>query len=108
VKDSSNNTATRQRGSANQQRRGTLQAGQVNPVRPNPLSLADAAPENDNYLKPPAAADYVGASVSTLAKLRVVGGGPRYVRIGRAIRYRKRDLDMWMDLTAAHSTSEYR
>lgn len=32
-----------------------------------------------------------------LARRRVEGGGPRYVRVSaRAIRYRRRDLDQWI------------
>ncbi len=46
----------------------------------------------------PEAAEYVGLSPSTLEKLRLTGGGPRFVRLGgRAIGYDVRDLDMWLD-----------
>ena len=44
------------------------------------------------------AACYVGLSGSTLEKLRLAGGGPRYVRLGpRAIGYDLSDLDAWLD-----------
>lgn len=68
---------------------------------------AEASRRNDNYLRPSEAADYLGSALSTLAKLRVTGGGPVFLRLGKAIRYRKRDLDAWMASTAARSTSEY-
>ena len=61
----------------------------------------------DRYFKPTEAADYLGSAVSALAKLRSIGGGPVFLRLGKAIRYRKRDLDGWMARTAASSTSEY-
>ena len=59
-----------------------------------------------NWLSPIDAAHYVNSSVSTLAKLRLRGGGPTFCRIGRAIRYRRADLDNWLSATARRSTSE--
>jgi excisionase family DNA binding protein len=59
------------------------------------------------YLTPLEAAAYLHSSISTLAKLRVYGGGPVFHRIGRAIRYRKADLDQFMELTRASSTSVF-
>ena len=61
---------------------------------------------NDQYLKPLEAADYLKTSTSTLAKRRLYGNGPRFCRIGTAIRYRKSDLDQFMALSAVASTSE--
>jgi excisionase family DNA binding protein len=60
------------------------------------------------YLTPPEAANYLRSSVSTLAKLRVYGGGPEFTRIGRAIRYRRTDLDTYMADQLVRSTSEKR
>lgn len=56
---------------------------------------------------PQEAAAFLKSSTSTLAKLRVCGGGPRYFRIGRAVRYRIADLEAWMQSSAATSTSSY-
>lgn len=42
------------------------------------------------------AADYVGLSKSTLDKLRCYGTGPVYFKLGRAVVYRKSDLDDWV------------
>ncbi len=42
------------------------------------------------------AAEYVGLSKSTLDKLRCFGGGPRYLKLGRAVVYAKSDLDAWL------------
>ena len=61
---------------------------------------------SETYLKPPEAAQYLHSSASTLAKLRVYGGGPIFCRIGRAIRYRRSDLDEFMAAGRARSTSE--
>jgi hypothetical protein len=58
------------------------------------------------YLKPREAAFYISSSTSTLAKRRLYGGGPKFSRIGRAIRYAKSDLDAFMAATTVNSTSE--
>ena len=52
---------------------------------------------SEKYLKPSDAAELLRSSKSTLAKRRIYGGGPPFVRIGRAIRYRQSDLHRWMD-----------
>jgi hypothetical protein len=61
---------------------------------------------SDTYLNPKEAAVYLRSSASTLAKLRVYGGGPVFCRIARAIRYRKSDLDDFMARSCARSTSD--
>ena len=42
------------------------------------------------------AASYLGLAVSTLNKWRSYGGGPRFMRLGRAIRYRQSELDTYL------------
>jgi excisionase family DNA binding protein len=58
------------------------------------------------WMAPPSAAKYLNTSTSTLAKLRLRGGGPTFCRIGRAIRYRRTDLDGWLLATRRRSTSD--
>lgn len=58
------------------------------------------------YFKPRQAAEYLNSSASTLAKRRLYGGGPKFSRIGRAIRYAKSDLDAFMAANTVASTSE--
>lgn len=41
-----------------------------------------------------------------LAKLRLTGDGPRFTKIGRAVRYDPRDVQVWLDARKANSTSE--
>lgn len=53
-----------------------------------------------------AAAPLVGLSPKTLEKKRVVGGGPRYAKIGRAVRYRRSDLEAYVAARVIGSTSE--
>ncbi len=52
------------------------------------------------------AAKLMGLSVRTLQAWRVRGGGPRFMRFGRAVRYRRRDLIEYMDQRAVNSTTE--
>lgn len=53
------------------------------------------------------AARHCGVSKSTLEKLRLTGGGPRYLKPSRSVRYRVADLDAWLESRAYRSTSEY-
>jgi excisionase family DNA binding protein len=52
------------------------------------------------------AAEWVGLAASTLENLRVLGGGPTYLKLGRAVRYRAEDLDGWLSVRERRSTSE--
>jgi hypothetical protein len=52
------------------------------------------------------AAAYTGFSKSTLEKLRVYGGGPLYIRIGRIVVYDPNDLDDWLCSHKRSSTTE--
>ena len=49
-------------------------------------------------VRTPGAAAYLGLAQSTLEKMRITGGGPRFIRLGgRAVGYDIRDLDAWLD-----------
>lgn len=49
-------------------------------------------------LRPDAAAEVLNLSVSTLAKMRMRGDGPPFVKLGsRAVGYRSSDLLTWLD-----------
>ena len=43
------------------------------------------------------AANYLGVTASFLRAKRLGTGGPAFVRFGRSIRYRIRDLDKWLE-----------
>lgn len=51
------------------------------------------------------AAKYIGLSVSTINKLRLTGGGPTYIKLGRTVVYDIADLDAWLDAHRRKSTS---
>lgn len=48
-------------------------------------------------LTAPQAATYLGVAVATLARHRSEGRGPRYLRLGNRIFYRRRDLDAYLE-----------
>lgn len=48
----------------------------------------------------------LGLAVSTLNKWRCHGGGPHYIKMGRAVRYRQSDLDGFVAKRIAASTAE--
>jgi excisionase family DNA binding protein len=60
-----------------------------------------------DLLTPPEAATYLRVSKSYLDKLRVYGGGPRFMRFGRKIRYRQSELNLWAEQRCFSSTSDY-
>jgi hypothetical protein len=53
------------------------------------------------------AAAYCGSSVSTFAKLRLTGGGPVYIKIGKRVVYDPADLDRWLDAHRRSSVSQH-
>lgn len=58
-------------------------------------------------LRAPAAAEYVGLSASTLAKMRLRGDGPVYAKAGpRVVVYNVADLDHWLASRRRRSTSD--
>jgi excisionase family DNA binding protein len=43
------------------------------------------------------AADYLRYPVETLRRWRALGEGPRFVKAGRHVRYRRAALDRWLE-----------
>jgi predicted DNA-binding transcriptional regulator AlpA len=52
------------------------------------------------------AAALTGMSVSKLNLLRLTGGGPRFMRFGRSVRYKLSEVVSWMNRPDFASTSE--
>ncbi len=51
-------------------------------------------------------AELLALSVRTLQSWRLRGGGPIFHRLGRAVRYRRQDLEAWLATNAMRNTSE--
>jgi predicted DNA-binding transcriptional regulator AlpA len=60
----------------------------------------------DSLIDPKQAAPILGLSVRTLERHRLAGTGPRYVRLGRLVRYRQQDLVDFVDRNLRRSTAE--
>ncbi|MXO93263.1 helix-turn-helix domain-containing protein [Erythrobacter arachoides] len=58
-----------------------------------------------NLLDTGRAAEWLGVSSSMLEKLRVYGGGPPYLKLGRNVRYRVGDLSRWIEDRVTLNTS---
>ena len=67
--------------------------------------MAEISPP-ETLLDTVAAAQQLGVSLSFLAKARMQGTGPRYRKLGRAVRYAQGDLDHWLLACSRTSTAE--
>jgi predicted DNA-binding transcriptional regulator AlpA len=72
----------------------------ANKVRP--------ATDRERLLNPAEAGDYLGFTEGWLAKLRMKGDGPKFIKLGRKVRYARSDLDAWVAANRTASTSEQR
>jgi predicted DNA-binding transcriptional regulator AlpA len=77
---------------------GPQQSNDSKPVTCNPF--------DSELLKPNGAADLTIMSESWLAKKRMEGNGPPFLKLGRAVRYRKRDVLAWLETREKKSTSQ--
>lgn len=60
----------------------------------------------DQKFSRPEAARYLGISARTLEGWAVRGGGPRMLKLGSRVLYRRRDLDEWLAGRERASTSD--
>lgn len=65
-------------------------------------------PQSGKWLTAREAADYCNLGFSTLAKLRLTGGGPAFSKVGTKVLYNRKDLDAWLDSKRVRSTSQGR
>jgi hypothetical protein len=68
--------------------------------------MSAIADDLDSGVTETVAADLLGVSPRTLQAWRVRGGGPRFCKIGRSVRYRRRDLVAFQEARLFSSTSE--
>lgn len=67
--------------------------------------MHDISPNQRRMLRTDDAATYTGVSASTLNKLRLTGGGPEYIKLGKSVVYDPADLDAWLSSKRRRSTS---
>jgi hypothetical protein len=70
------------------------------------MQATSIAADLDAALNENQAAQFLGVSVRTLQAWRVRGGGPRYCKIGRAVRYQRRALVSFQEEHTVSSTTE--
>jgi helix-turn-helix protein len=63
-------------------------------------------PQNDALVDERRAADILNAAPATLSRWRYAGKGPRFVKIGRLVRYSMRELERYISQQERSSTSE--
>ena len=51
----------------------------------------------DTLLSPTALASYLGVPLSTIYRWNYIGSGPPVHHIGRHVRYRPAEVEMWLD-----------
>jgi predicted DNA-binding transcriptional regulator AlpA len=89
---------------------GTRKSEEAERAKPPLDSTRSRAPKIDSdfeqLLTPKETAQFLRVSESWLAKARMHGDGPPFVKFGRAVRYRETDLVRWLKSRARLSTSE--
>ena len=72
------------------------------------MDAQNSPPEigNNETLTPTDAASRIGLAPSTLAKMRCWGGGPAFLKLGRAVRYLRSDCITWRDARRVGNTTE--
>jgi hypothetical protein len=68
------------------------------------MQAANSTTDHDALMTEVQAADVLRLSIRTLQAWRTQRSGPSFVRAGRAIRYRRRDLNAWMDANTVSSS----
>lgn len=60
----------------------------------------------DKIRTPGELAEYLDSTVGTLAHWRYVGKGPKFIKLGRNVRYRDSDIQEWLDQQTRTQTGE--
>lgn len=78
----------------------------MDPLTQSPTEPSRGAGDPEQKFSRPEAARYLGISVRTLEGWAVRGGGPRMLKLGSRVVYRRRDLDAWLATRERASTSD--
>jgi predicted DNA-binding transcriptional regulator AlpA len=65
-------------------------------------------PPEFDFVSAKQAARILGVHPNTLCKWRISGGGPRFTKLGRRIRYRMSDISAWTNERTYSNTAQYR
>lgn len=72
----------------------------------NSLNSTFKSESPPRYFNTKQAAAYLGLSHQYLEIARHKGGGPQYIKLAKAVRYRPADLDDWMERHAQKHTAD--
>lgn len=72
------------------------------------MPIPNTIEDLDVLLREQDAADVLCLSVRTLQSWRIRLAGPPFVQVGRAVRYRRRDLIAWIDANTYGGSTERR
>lgn len=80
-------------------------------MRCKPLDMGNMHHDSETpaatvYLTCEEAGKHLKLSPRTLEKMRTIGGGPLFRKLGRRVMYSITDLDEWADSRACESTSD--
>lgn len=71
------------------------------------VDMSEQLKNHNKFLNTKEAADFLDLKQNTLEVWRTLGKGPKFLKIGRAVRYRVQDLEEYIDKNIWSSTSEY-
>lgn len=66
--------------------------------------MAEKVTARSRMMNSPELAEEIGVPVQRLAVWRMEGTGPRYVKLGRSIRYRSSDVQAWLEANTVETT----
>jgi hypothetical protein len=73
----------------------------------NPATIRQQShPKPSEMMNEHEVADFLKMSVGSVRRWRLFRTGPRFVKIGSAVRYRRRDLESWLDSSAANASEQ--
>ena len=74
----------------------------------NSTSHPDSRPgaSGSEMFTTPEAAAYIKMAVQTMERFRLTGEGPIFAKLGGSVRYRRCDLDAWIESRLVRSTSQ--
>lgn len=71
-----------------------------------PISPPTTTSLLDSLITPSTLAERLGTTERSLSEWRITGRGPRFIRVGRSVRYRPEAVDTWLLAQEFASTSE--
>jgi len=65
----------------------------------------DTKQSPDDMLDETQLCDWLGLTIAWARKKRLIGGGPKFIKLGNRVRYRRGDVQAWIDENTFVSTT---